>query len=80
MVTFAILLFRQFQRVVSLESRDLGNGPLFMVVDPGVHYQGPLPSPILTVQALCTQISVLFLQYPTFESLFFHIFMDKTNV
>ena len=21
-------------------------------VDPGVHYQGPLPSPILTVQAL----------------------------
>jgi hypothetical protein len=23
-----------------------------MVVDPGVHYQGPLPYPILTVQAL----------------------------
>jgi hypothetical protein len=23
-----------------------------MVVDPGVDYQGPLPSPILTVQAL----------------------------
>ena len=22
-------------------------------MDPGVHYQGPLPSPILTVQALC---------------------------
>ena len=26
-----------------------GSGPLFMVVDPGVHYQGPLPSPILMV-------------------------------
>jgi hypothetical protein len=41
---FAILLFRKFQ--------DLGSGPRFMVVDPGVHYQGPLPSPILTVQVL----------------------------
>ena len=32
--------------------RDLGSGPRFPVVDPGVHYQGTLPSPILTVQAL----------------------------
>jgi hypothetical protein len=29
-----------------------GSGPRFMVVNPGVHYQGPLHSPILTVQAL----------------------------
>ena len=29
--------------MVSLENRDLGSGPRFMVVDPGVHYQGPLP-------------------------------------
>ena len=33
--------------------QDLGSGPRFMVVDPRVNYQGPLPSPILTVQALC---------------------------
>ena len=51
-VTFAILLFRKFQPVVSFKNQDLGSGPLFKVVDPGVHYQGPLPSPILTVQAL----------------------------
>ena len=31
---------------------DLGSGSRFMVVDPGVYYQGPLPSPILTVHAI----------------------------
>jgi hypothetical protein len=31
---------------------DLGSGPRFPVVDPVVNYQGPLPSPILTLQAL----------------------------
>ena len=30
--------------------QNLGSGSL----DPGVHYQGPLPSPILMVQALCS--------------------------
>ena len=30
-----------------------GSGPQFLVVDPGVHYRGPLPSPILKVQELC---------------------------
>ena len=29
--------------------RDLGSGPRFPVVDPKVHYQGPLPSPTLMV-------------------------------
>ena len=38
-VTFAILSFRNFQPVVSLENPDLGSGPLFRVVDLGVHYQ-----------------------------------------
>ena len=33
--------------------RDLGSGPRFMVV---VHYQGPLPSPILTVMGLKTYL------------------------
>ena len=51
-VTVAILSIKKFQPVVSLEIQDLGSGPLFQVVDPGVHYQGPLPSPILTVQEL----------------------------
>ena len=32
--------------------QNLGSGPRFMVVDPEVHYQVPLPSPILMVQAL----------------------------
>ena len=47
-VTFAILLVRKFLLAVSLENQDLGSGPRF----PVVHYRGPLPSPILTVQAL----------------------------
>ena len=59
-VTFAILLSRKFQPVVSLENQDWGSGPLFQVVDPGVHYQGPLPSPILTVQALLLRAVFLY--------------------
>jgi hypothetical protein len=27
---------------------NLGSGPRIMIMDPGVHYQGLLPSPILT--------------------------------
>jgi hypothetical protein len=36
-------------RKIDLENRDLGSEPRFLVVDSGVHYRGPLPSPILTV-------------------------------
>ena len=50
-------LVKKFLPSVSLENRDLGSGPRFPVVDPGVHYQGILPSPILSVQALHLLIS-----------------------
>ena len=37
--TFAFLLVRKVLPVVSLENWDLGSGPWFLVVDPGVHYR-----------------------------------------
>jgi hypothetical protein len=45
--------------------QDLGSGPRLMVVDPGVHCQGPLPSPILMFQALCFDYTLIlvFLYY-----------------
>ena len=38
--------------MVTIQKSDLGSGPRFPVADPGVRDRGPLPSPILTVQAL----------------------------
>ena len=56
--TFAFLLVRKVLPVVSLENWDLGSGPWFLVVDPGVHYRGPLLPPAISRQTFKDLINV----------------------
>ena len=55
MQTCIISYFENFRFDLLLDNAvKIGEGsePQFMVVDPGVHYQSPLPSQIWMVQAL----------------------------
>ena len=48
--------------------QNFGSGPRFMVVDPGVHYQGPLPSPIFWQDSVhvVVECPLKLLKYPTY--------------
>ena len=54
--------------MVTLQKSYLGSGPRFSVADPGVRYQGPLRSPILTVQALAFTPEIFFLPEMAFSA------------
>ena len=56
---------------------NLGSGPRIMVMDPGVHYQGLLPSPILTSRRYLEGVRWLTSKYlpKPFEIKFFQLFL-----